>query len=144
MTSATMSRWSALLLGALILSPVPSVAQTTDGAVLPFPPLPSASIAGPTLLESTHVRRAQPNHLAADAPNILIILLDDVGFGQAGTFGGDVRTPTLSALAAEGIASNNFHTTAICSPTRAALLTARNHHRVGSGTIAERAVDRDG
>jgi len=67
-----------------------------------------------------------------------------VGFGQAGTFGGDIRTPTLSALAAEGIASNNFHTTAICSPTRAALLTARNHHRVGSGTIAERAVDWDG
>ena len=60
------------------------------------------------------------------------------------TFGGDIQTPTLSELAAEGIAYNSFHTTAICSPTRAALLTGRNHHRVGSGTIAERAVDWDG
>ncbi len=115
-----------------------------DGSVLPFPPVPSASIAAPRLQDSTHVRRAQPNHLPADAPNILIILMDDVGFGQPDTFGGPIHTPTLSALAGEGIAYNAFHTTAICSPTRAALLTGRNQHRVGSGTIAERAVDWDG
>jgi arylsulfatase len=77
-------------------------------------------------------------------PNILIILMDDVGFGVADTFGGMVHTPTLSKLAEEGIRYNAFHTTAICSPTRAALLTGRNHQRVGSGTIAERAVDWDG
>jgi arylsulfatase A-like enzyme len=120
-------------------APIPS-----DGSVLPFPPTPSASIAGPTLQESTHRRRVEQSHLPADAPNILIILLDDVGFGLADTYGGPIHTPTLSRIADEGISYNAFHTTAICSPTRAALLTGRNHHRVGSGTIAERAVDWDG
>ena len=91
-----------------------------------------------------HRRREEQNHLPKDAPNILIILLDDVGFGQASTFGGEINTPTLSKLASEGLSYNAFHTTSICSPTRAALLTGRNHQRVGSGTIAERAVDWDG
>ena len=115
-----------------------------DGSVLPFPPTPSASIAGPTLQESKHQRRVEPDRLPADAPNILIVLLDDVGFGLADTYGGPIHTPTLSRIAGEGISYNAFHTTAICSPTRAALLTGRNHQRVGSGTIAERAVDWDG
>ena len=84
------------------------------------------------------------SHLPKDAPNILIILLDDIGFGVADTFGGPVHTPTLSRLAEEGISYNTFNTTSICSPTRAALLTGRNHQRVGSGTIAERAVNWDG
>ena len=84
------------------------------------------------------------NRLPKDAPNILIVLLDDVGFGLPDTFGGEVHTPTLTRLANEGISYNAFHTTSICSPTRAALLTGRNHHRVGIGTIAERAVDWDG
>ena len=86
----------------------------------------------------------QPQRLPKDAPNILIVLLDDVGFGVAETFGGEVHTPTLDRLAAEGIAYTRFHTTSICSPTRASLLTGRNHTRVGSGTIAERAVAWDG
>ncbi|MEJ8827431.1 arylsulfatase [Variovorax humicola] len=115
-----------------------------DGSVLPFPPVPSASIARPRLQDSVHQRRTQPQHLQPDAPNVLIILLDDVGFGQPSTFGGEIATPTLSRLAHEGISYNAFHTTAICSPTRAALLTGRNHQRVSSGTIAERAVDWDG
>jgi len=63
-------------------------ATPTDGSVLPFPPVPSASIARPRLQDSVHKRRAQPQHLKADAPNVLIVLLDDVGFGQASTFGG--------------------------------------------------------
>ena len=79
-----------------------------------------------------------------DAPNILIILLDDVGFGQASTFGGDDQYADAERLANQGISYNTFHTTSICSPTRAALLTGRNHQRVGNGTIAERAVDWDG
>jgi arylsulfatase len=70
--------------------------------------------------------------------------MDDVGFGTPSTFGGEVHTPTLTRVYESGIAYNEFHTTAICSPTRAALLTGRNHTRVGSGTIAERAVDWDG
>jgi len=119
-------------------------AAPSDGAILPFPPVPSASIAGPTLQESKHVRRQESKHLPANAPNILIVLLDDVGFGQPEAFGGEIKTPTLSRLREEGISYNAFHTTAICSPTRAALLTGRNHQRVSSGTIAERATDWDG
>ena len=121
-----------------------ALAQANDGSVLPFPPTPTASVAGPSLQESTMVRRKVPSRLPAGAPNIVIILLDDVGFGLADTFGGPVRTPTLSRLARTGISYNTFHTTSICSPTRAALLTGRNHHRVGSGTIADRAMDWDG
>lgn len=90
------------------------------------------------------VKAVQPRRVSKDAPNVLIVLIDDVGFGIADTFGGEVHTPTLSRLADEGIRFNAFHTTSICSPTRAALLTGRNHTRVGSGTIAERAVNWDG
>jgi arylsulfatase len=121
-----------------------AAAQTSEGSVLPFPPTPSASTAGPTLQTSKHQRRVEKSRLSKDAPNILIILLDDVGFGLPDTYGGPIHTPTLSRIANEGISYNAFHTTAICSPTRAALLTGRNHQRVGSGTIAERAVDWDG
>lgn len=73
----------------------------------------------------------------ANAPNILIVLLDDVGFGQVSTFGGPVNTPTLQRLADEGVRYNRFHTTARCSPSRVALLTGRNHHSVHTGCITE-------
>ena len=127
-----------------LLAPGANAATPDDGSVLPFPPTPSASIAGKTLQESKHVRRVEPKRLSDDAPNVLIILLDDVGFGQADTFGGEIHTPTLTRLRDQGITYNRFHTTSICSPTRASLLTGRNHQRVGNGTIAERAVDWDG
>jgi thiol-disulfide isomerase/thioredoxin len=71
------------------------------------------------------------------APNVVVILLDDVGFGQPGTFGGPVPTPKIDQLAAQGLRFNRFHTTGICSPTRASLLTGRNHHTVANGTITE-------
>jgi arylsulfatase len=116
----------------------------SDGSVLPFPPAASTSVAAPTLAASKLTPFPVESHLAKGAPNILIILLDDIGFGVTDTFGGPVHTPTLSRLAKEGISYNTFHTTSICSPTRAALLTGRNHQRVGSGTIAERAVNWDG
>ena len=128
----------------LLLAATPAAAAPDDGSILPFPPTPSASVAGRTLQESTMEWRVEPNRLPVDAPNILIILIDDVGFGTPDTFGGPIHTPTLSRMAEEGIRYNAFHTTSICSPTRAALLTGRNHQRVGSGTIAERAVDWDG
>src|SRR5438034_4153838 len=73
----------------------------------------------------------------AGAPNVLLVLLDDVGFGQTSTFGGPVNTPTLQRLADEGLRYNRFHTTALCSPTRAALLSGRNHHSVHTGVIQE-------
>ena len=112
--------------------------------VLPFPPTPSASIAGPTLQDSTHKWRVTPNHLPANPPNILIILLDDTGPGLPSTYGGEIHTPTLDRIANMGISYNRFHSTAMCSPSRAALLTGRNATRVGNGQIAELANDWDG
>ena len=132
----------AAIAGLLLSVGLSSAAEAQE--TLPFPPVPSASVAKPRLQDSVHERRAQPQHLKKDAPNVLIVLLDDVGFGQADTFGGEIHTPTMSRLAKEGISYNTFHTTSICSPTRAALLTGRNHQRIGNGTIAERAVDWDG
>jgi len=112
--------------------------------ILPFPQPPSASFAGRTLQESTHKWRIEPQRLPEDAPNIVIFMTDDAGFSNPECFGGPVHMPTMDKLASEGICYNAFHTTAMCSPTRAALMTGRNHHRVGYGTIAELAADWDG
>jgi len=111
---------------------------------LPFPPTPSASIAGRTMQESVYKRRVEPRRLPAGSPNILIVLIDDAGPGLPSTFGGEVQTRNLDRIVAEGIAYNCFHTTAMCSPTRASMLTGRNHHRVSNGQIAELANDWDG
>jgi arylsulfatase A-like enzyme len=111
---------------------------------LPFPPTPSGSKAARTMQESTYSPNPVQRHLAADAPNILIMMLDDAGAGLPNTFGGDVNTPTLTRIANSGICYNRFHNAAMCSPTRAALLTGRNHHRVGNGQISEFANDWDG
>jgi arylsulfatase len=126
------------------LAPAASSAQPETGPALPFPDPPSASKAGPSLMTSTHQWRTPAQHVAKAAPNVVIIMLDDVGFGQAATYGGPIRTPTLSRIADTGISYNHFHTTALCSPTRAALLTGRNHHHVGNGVITEMAADWDG
>src|SRR5262245_24573800 len=74
------------------------------------------------------------------APNVIIILIDDVGFGASQTFGGPVPMPTLDRLAKEGLRYNNFHTTALCSPTRVALKSGRNHHTAEAGSIMETAT----
>src|SRR4029453_14383902 len=76
----------------------------------------------------------------AGAPNVLLVLLDDVGFGQTSTFGGPANTPTLQRLADEGLRYHRFHTTALCSPSRAAMLSGRNHHSVHTGVITEMAT----
>ncbi len=76
----------------------------------------------------------------AGAPNVVIVLIDDLGFGAASAFGGPIPTPTLDALANDGLRYNNFHTTALCSPTRAALKSGRNHHTVNMGFITEMAT----
>jgi arylsulfatase len=81
-----------------------------------------------------------PVRPADGAPNIVLVVLDDVGFAQLGCFGSDLETPTIDALAAGGLRYTNFHTTALCSPTRAALLTGRNHHANGMGRVAELAT----
>jgi len=74
------------------------------------------------------------------APNVVIVLIDDIGFGGPSTFGGPIRTPTLDGLAEAGLVYNNFHTTALCSPTRMALKTGRNHHTGNTGSIMETAT----
>jgi arylsulfatase A-like enzyme len=94
--------------------------------------------------ESVYGQRVQPRRLPDDAPNILVVLIDDAGPGLPSTFGGEVRTDTLTRIHEQGIGYNRFHTTAMCSPTRASLLTGRNHHRIGNGQIAELANDWDG
>ncbi len=82
----------------------------------------------------------QPVRARPGAPNVLVLLLDDVGFAQLGCYGSDIRTPTFDRLAAGGLRYRDFHTTAICSPTRACLLTGRNHHSNGVGIIQEMAT----
>ena len=78
------------------------------------------------------------------APNVLVILLDDVGFAASSAFGGPCATPTAERLARQGLRYNRFHTTALCAPTRQALLTGRNHHTVGMGVITELATSAPG
>jgi arylsulfatase len=112
--------------------------------VLPFPPTPSASEAGLTMQTSTYNKRVDPERLAKDAPNILIILIDDAGPATPSTYGGEINTPNLSRIADLGVSYNRFHSTAMCSPTRASILTGRNHTVVGNGQIAELANDWDG
>lgn len=124
----------------VVSTPLCSIAQD----VLPFPPTPSASEAGRTIQESSHKRRVDETHLRKNAPNILIILIDDAGPGLPDTYGGLVHTPTLSKIANSGVSYNRFHSTAMCSPTRASILTGRNHTRVGNGQIAELSNDWDG
>ena len=93
---------------------------------------------------STYKKRVEPRRLADGAPNILIILMDDVGPGTPSTYGGEINTPTLDRVAKMGVSFNRFHSTAMCSPTRASLLTGRNHTFVGNGQIAAIANDFDG
>src|SRR6476659_7213616 len=86
----------------------------------------------------------EPLRPPAGAPNVLVILLDDVGFAASSAFGGPCATPTAERLAENGLKYNRFHTTALCAPTRAALLSGRNHHSVGMGVITELATSAPG
>lgn len=132
-----MQRWlrfgSALSMAAMAVSA--NAATPPGGPALPPAPEPFSGTIGKTYLDSTPAfpkARTAPRN----APNILLIMTDDVGFGAASTFGGPIPTPNLDRLAARGLIYNRFHTTAMCSPTRAALLTGRNHHAVDNGVVA--------
>ncbi|MGH7787161.1 MAG: sulfatase-like hydrolase/transferase [Candidatus Binatia bacterium] len=113
-------------------APRPALAQ----AVLPRPEQPFGGRIGLTAQDSV---KDFPRAVEAPkgAPNILLILTDDVGFGASSTFGGPIPTTTLDRLARDGLRYTQFHTTALCSPTRAALLTGRNHHSAATGVIME-------
>ncbi len=109
-----------------------------DRSVLPIPDRAFGGTAGRTLDKSVGDWTILPGPKAPDgAPNVLLVLIDDAGFGGPDTFGGAIETPNLTRVQQMGVTYNAFHVTAVCSPTRAALLTGRNHHRVGMGTIAE-------
>src|SRR2546422_10708627 len=135
-----------LVLGPLTAAPVAAqgaaperVVLPTDRTVLPIPE--------PTYPHSTvfDVRNATPPprfevKAPAKAPNVLIVLIDDMGFGQSSAFGGPVQMPTVERLANSGLRYNEFHTTALCSPTRTARLSGRNHHMKNMGSITETAT----
>src|SRR5208282_2190491 len=117
----------------------PAAAQTLDGRQLPPEAKPFGGVIKRNALDSKpcwEPRVVPPK----GAPNVLLIITDDVGFGAPSTFGGVIPTPTLDRLASMGLRYTQFHTTALCSPTRAALITGRNHHSVGFGVISELAT----
>ena len=116
----------------------PQRAQGGDTS-LPALPEPFDGRIGKTFA-SSQPHYPAPRHAPEGAPNVLLILTDDVGFAASSTFGGPVPTPNLDALAAGGLRFTRFHTTAMCSPTRAAMLTGRNHHMVGNGIITDMAT----
>ena len=111
-------------------------------------PIPDRKPVGLTTYDAkdpdTNFPPITPLRPPSGAPNVLVILLDDVGFGASSAFGGPCHTPTAERLAANGLKYNRFHTTALCSPTRAAMLSGRNHHAVGMGVITELATSAPG
>ena len=98
-----------------------------------------APVIGKTYAESKPGTAPTPPN-AKGAPNVIWILIDDVGFGASSAFGGPARTPTIERLASNGLRYTNFHTTAVCSPSRTALLTGRNHHMVGMGLLPQKLM----
>src|SRR5262249_21603073 len=113
-------------------------------AVLPYAEQKYRGNVGPTYLDSDPAQFPAPRKAPKGAPNVLLILLDDVGFGQFSVSGGGVPSPKMEELAKEGVLFNRFHTTAVCSPSRCALLPGRNHHVAGTGNITEVATGYDG
>jgi len=126
-----------LALGAVLATSV--TAQEINRTVLPVPEPQPPTI---TELDARNAKAPARFEVKApkSAPNVIIVLLDDIGFGQSSAFGGPCKMPTLDKLADEGLRYNGFHTTALCSPTRTALLTGRNHHVNNAGAIMELAT----
>jgi len=133
---SALAAWAVACAG---LAPAAAAGDGLDRTVLPileprrpvFQELDARSVKTPPHFEVT---------APAGAPNVVIILIDDLGFGATSAFGGPIQTPTLDRLAQGGLRYNNFHTTALCSPTRAALKSGRNHHTVNMGFITEMAT----
>ena len=128
------------------ITPVPAQTQPSAPSVLPTDrtvlPIPEPQYPHSTVLDA---RNATPPprfevKAPAGAPNVLIVLIDDMGFGQSSAFGGPIHMPTVDRLAGGGLRYNQFHTTALCSPTRTALLSGRNHHMNNMGSITETAT----
>ncbi len=122
------------LLGVLKIS-----SQEINREVLPIlpPPLPTYSE-----LDVRNTTPPTPFSVTApeNAPNVVVVLIDDLGFGATTAYGGPINTPTMDRLSKNGLRYNNFHTTALCSPTRMAIKTGRNHHTCNTGSIMETAT----
>ena len=116
-----------------------TLAQTLDRTVLP---VPEPQLKPITELDARKAKAPPRFEVKAPkgAPNVVIVLIDDMGFGQPSAFGGPIAMPTLDRLASEGLRYNNFHVTALCSPTRMALQTGRNHHTNNAGAVMEVAT----
>src|SRR5215831_2223729 len=114
----------------------PGATTTIDGKYLPPPPAP---FGGTINLNSKDSKPYWPPTVVPPkgAPNVLLIMTDDQGYGVTSTFGGVIPTPSMDRIANAGLRYTQFHSTALCSPTRAALITGRNHHSVGFGVITE-------
>ena len=134
------------MLTALMAAPVtaqhpapPQVVLPTDRTVLPIPEPTFTPI---TALDARNAKAPPRFEVKAPqgAPNVVIVLIDDIGFGHSSAFGGPIHMPTLEKLANGGLKYNRFHTTALCSPTRTALLTGHNHHANNAGAIMELAT----
>jgi arylsulfatase len=117
----------------------PSATTTIDGRYLPPPP---PKFGGDIGLQASQSKPYWPARVVPPkgAPNVLLIMTDDQGYGVSGTFGGVIPTPAMDRIAQMGLRYTQFHSTALCSPTRAALITGRNHHSVGFGTVSEQST----
>jgi arylsulfatase A-like enzyme len=146
---STLAAFVTLLFGSLASSTMaqqingvpgtPSATTTIDGRYIPAPPPPFGGKIGLSAKDSTPYW--PPNIVPPKgAPNVLLIMTDDAGYGVSGTFGGVIPTPALDRIAKMGLRYTQFHSTALCSPTRAALITGRNHHSVGFGVITEQST----
>jgi arylsulfatase A-like enzyme len=124
------------------------MARTPDAQARTVLPIPDRAYAGEVLYDAKNPDAKfppiEPLRPPEGAPNVLVVLIDDVGFGATTAFGGPCRTPNFDAIAKDGLKYTRFHTTALCSPTRQALLTGRNHHSVGMGGITEIATSAPG
>jgi len=116
-----------------------TVANEMDRTILPIQPPAQNPV---TIMDAREVEKPEPFDIKAPAgaPNVVVVLIDDIGFGATSTFGGAIHTPTFDRLAENGLRFNHFHTTALCSPTRASLLSGRNHHNVNVGSVMEIAT----
>lgn len=129
----------AVLVSTASVSGLSADAQEIDRSVLPIRHPDQAKI---TETDARNATKPEPFSVDAPdgAPNVVIVLIDDIGFGAATPFGGAIQTPTFDRLARNGLRFNRFHTTALCSPTRASLLSGRNHHNVNVGSVMEVAT----
>ena len=133
-----------LLLSLAIVGNVASFITPTwaDSLVRTNLPIQAPKRAPITVLDARNAKAPPPFDVQAPkgAPNVVIVLIDDIGFGTSTGFGGSIQTPTLDRLGQSGLRYNQFHTTALCSPTRMALLTGRNHHSANTGSVMEVAT----